>query len=93
MNELTWNYELAHGAQLWANQCKFEHDNAATCTYKYIGQNLYSAQFRGTPSDPKGNWNDAVDGWYNEVNNGIIFYNIILSFKYNVTKVAFKYQS
>ncbi len=28
MMELEWDEELALGAQLWANQCYFEHDNA-----------------------------------------------------------------
>ena len=71
MNELTYNYELAYGAQLWANQCMFAHDSAATCTYSWIGQNLYTSGFRGTPSDPKGIWSDAMDSWYNEVKGSL----------------------
>ena len=67
MNELTYNYELAYGAQLSANQCMFGHDTAATCTYNWIGQSLYTSGFRGDPSDPKGEWNAAMDSWYSEV--------------------------
>ena len=67
MNELRWSNELAQGAQLWANQCKFKHDGSVTCTYDWIGQNLYTTGFQGTPTNPKGSWKDAVDSWYSEV--------------------------
>ena len=67
MMELKYNYELAYGAQLWANQCLFEHDDKATCKFSWIGQNLYIGNFRGEPSNPKGDWNSAIDAWYIEV--------------------------
>ena len=67
MMELSYSDELANGAQLWTNQCLFSHDGQATCKYSWIGQNLYRAHVRGDPSDPKGNWNEAVDAWYSEV--------------------------
>ena len=31
MMELTWDTELARGAQLWADQCVFQHDNNDVC--------------------------------------------------------------
>ena len=67
MNELRWSNELAKGAQLWANQCKFKHDGSVTCSFDWIGQNLYTSGFQGTPTNPKGSWKDAVDSWYSEV--------------------------
>ena len=71
MMELRYSYELALGAQLWANQCLFKHDASATCKYKWIGQNLYTNKRRGEPQDPKGNWDKPVDAWYSEVLSSI----------------------
>ena len=31
MMELVWDEELAVGAQLWANQCNFNHDKNDVC--------------------------------------------------------------
>ena len=31
MRELEWDEELAVGAQLWADRCRFDHDNARVC--------------------------------------------------------------
>ena len=45
MMELTWDIELAKGAQMWANQCLFEHDGRRTCKFNWIGQNSFRAFF------------------------------------------------
>ena len=86
MMELTYNYELAYGAQLWANQCLFKHDARATCKHSWIGQNLYRGSFRGEPSDPKGDMKKGIDAWYTEVTFkiiGIVLNNeFLLYFKY-----------
>ena len=36
MLTLSWDQELARGAQLWADQCVFQHDNNDVCRYKYF---------------------------------------------------------
>ena len=64
MRELTWNDELAWGAQLWANQCNFGHDSASTCKY-YVGQNLYISWSTYGSGEP--DWERAIKAWYDEV--------------------------
>jgi uncharacterized protein YkwD len=54
---LTWNAELAAGAQAWAERCEFEH-SAGGGAY---GENL----FAGTNTTAI----EAVDGWYSEIAN------------------------
>ena len=67
MNKLIWDDELASNAQLWADQCKFDHDpNRETIKYNGpIGQNLATAMK---------SWNDMewelskkIQDWYDEV--------------------------
>ena len=67
MMELTWDLELAKGAQMWANQCLFEHDGRRTCKFNWIGQNMYRAFFREKPSVRTERWKGYVEGWYAEV--------------------------
>lgn len=65
---LTWSPELAKGAQEWANACtpdpqfpdRFAHSKEAWTDANGYGENLYW----GTNATA----NDAVDWWYNEVN-------------------------
>ena len=66
MLELTWNEEVALGAQLWANQCLFKHDRPDTCG-GYIGQNLAIAGIYHTAKNRDANWKKSIDSWYNEV--------------------------
>ena len=37
MVELEWDEELAAGAQLWADRCRFQHDSGAVCRFP-VGQ-------------------------------------------------------
>ncbi|XP_059095554.1 scoloptoxin SSD43-like [Tigriopus californicus] len=64
MREMTWNEELAQGAQLWANQCVFTHDSNDICKYS-VGQNLYLSW--SSAPDAKSEWSKAVTEWFNEV--------------------------
>ena len=36
MVSLSWDTELARGAQLWADQCVFQHDNNDVCRLIYL---------------------------------------------------------
>ena len=69
MMELTWDIELAKGAQMWANQCLFEHDGRRTCKFNWIGQNSFRAFFKENPSSRTENWKGYIDGWYAEVSS------------------------
>ena len=69
MMELTWDEELARGAQMWANQCDFHHDSNDVCRFR-VGQNLYSAGlYKGGSSEEKvkPKWVDACKSWYSEI--------------------------
>ena len=69
MMQLSWDAELAKGAQMWANQCLFSHDSRRTCKFGWVGQNTFRAQFMEDPSDRTERWQGYVDSWYYEVNN------------------------
>ena len=71
MMELTWDIELAKGAQMWANQCLFEHDGRRTCKFNWIGQNSFRAFFKENPSSRTENWKGYIDGWYAEVGSSL----------------------
>ena len=69
MMELVWDEELARGAQLWADQCVWEHDSNDICRFR-VGQNLYqSAQFKQSSLETKitPDWSNACEEWYEEV--------------------------
>jgi len=69
MMELTWDDELARGAQMWANQCDFQHDENDVCRFR-VGQNLYQAGlFKDSPESEKIKpaWTDAMESWYSEI--------------------------
>ena len=71
MMELTWDDELARGAQMWANQCDFHHDENDVCRFR-VGQNLYKAGLfkdssEGEKANPK--WSDAMTSWYDEIDD------------------------
>jgi hypothetical protein len=60
MMSLSWDDELAAGAQLWATQCSFAHDaNRNVCRFK-VGQNLFIAGSQG--GTPVVNWQAAIGG-------------------------------
>jgi hypothetical protein len=60
MMSLSWDDELAAGAQLWATQCSFAHDaNRNVCRFK-VGQNLFIAGSQG--GTPAVNWQAAIGG-------------------------------
>ena len=67
MMELTWDDELARGAQMWANQCLFDHDGRRTCKFNWIGQNSFRSSFKEKPSQRRERWEGFVDSWYAEV--------------------------
>src|SRR5262245_29288668 len=52
---LTWDAELAKGAQAWSNRCTFEHSNATK-----LGEHLYASA--GSPPTPAA----AVESWAGE---------------------------
>ena len=52
---LTWDAELAKGAQAWSDRCKFTHSNATK-----LGENLYASA--GKPAAPTA----AVASWEGE---------------------------
>ena len=71
MMELTWDDEMAKGAQMWANQCYFNHDENDVCRFR-VGQNLYKAgMFKGSSEAEKVDpiWTDAMESWYSEIDD------------------------
>ena len=42
MAELVWDEELARGAQLWADQCLFQHDSKDVCRFRVGQVRIYS---------------------------------------------------
>ena len=69
MMELTWDEELARGAQLWADQCIWKHDSNDVCRFR-VGQNLYqTGLFASDPQHVKvrPDWRKACQEWYDEV--------------------------
>merc|ERR1719458_971268 len=71
MMELSWDDELARGAQMWANQCDFQHDENDVCRFR-VGQNLYKAGlFKGSSESEKVEpiWINALESWYNEIDD------------------------
>ena len=44
MLSLTWDSELARGAQLWADQCVFQHDNNDVCRSENLENYIFSAR-------------------------------------------------
>ncbi|XP_077299105.1 uncharacterized protein LOC143920216 [Arctopsyche grandis] len=60
MQLLEWDDELANIAQMWADQCVFEHDlNRDTVRFN-VGQNIFQSE-GGVP------WEEAIYSWYSEV--------------------------
>ena len=57
MMALSWDDELAAGAQLWASQCNFDHDSDRNVCRFAVGQNLYIGGYQGMPVR---SWNEAV---------------------------------
>ena len=57
MMSLSWDDELAAGAQLWASQCNFNHDTDRNVCRFAVGQNLYIGGQQGTPVS---SWRDAI---------------------------------
>lgn len=56
-----WDDELAEIAQRWTDNCVFEHDKYRSVPGKYsVGQNLAAGQR---------SWDQAIQGWYNEIND------------------------
>ena len=67
MMEVTWDEELARGAQMWANQCEFQHDENDVCRF-HVGQNLYKSGHFKNPSDMMSPaWREAMESWYSEI--------------------------
>jgi len=63
MAELQWDAELAQGAQMWANQCKWDHDEYRRVCRFPVGQNLHIyANYK-----IEWNWTRGIRGWYQEV--------------------------
>jgi len=72
MMKVHWNDELAIIAQRWADQCTFGHDGERSkCDGTYVGQNAYAGytSWEETQDEIMGKVGDAVDAWYNEVEN------------------------
>lgn len=68
MVKLTWNEEASAIAQLWADQCKYEHDKIRdTVKPKLVknGQNIY--MMMTTSSSSQIDVGKAVDEWFNEI--------------------------
>ena len=57
MMSLSWDDELAAGAQLWASQCNFNHDTDRNVCRFGVGQNLYIAGYMGVATK---NWRAAI---------------------------------
>ncbi|XP_029984043.1 serotriflin-like [Sphaeramia orbicularis] len=64
MLKMSWSAEAAANAQRWANTCSMKHspDSARTISTSGCGENLYM-------SSAKNPWSEAIQSWYDEVNN------------------------
>jgi hypothetical protein len=67
MLEMIWDDQVALRAQAWANNCVFQHDDAANrqpTKFKYVGQNLIYSSY--SSSKQVGNFTQMVEQFYNE---------------------------
>ncbi|XP_056639135.1 venom allergen 5.02-like [Diorhabda sublineata] len=68
MNAVTYNTELEHVAQCWANACTFAHDHCRRIkNYKYVGQNVAILYTTASSVDVKAVIAGMVKDWYDEV--------------------------
>jgi hypothetical protein len=78
MLELTWDDELAHIAQRWAEQCSFGHDQTRNVRRFQVGQNVYQTT-RSRDQPVSALIREGVTSWYDEVkqfaNAGVSRYN------------------
>jgi len=65
MRRLEWDDGLAEGAQLWANQCTWGHDEDRSNCDGDVGQN--GAKNSGGDEMNAFRWADATQGWYDEI--------------------------
>jgi len=65
MMRLEWDDDLAEGAQLWANQCTFGHDEDRSTCDGAVGQS--AAKEAGYNNMDEFKWADVTQGWYNEI--------------------------
>ncbi|XP_067000237.1 venom allergen 5 isoform X2 [Anabrus simplex] len=66
MMEMSWDDELAHIAQRWANQCQGEdHDTCRDVKRFHVGQNM--AQEGDMELKFEANHADLINMWYDEV--------------------------
>jgi len=67
MIQMYWSEAIAAKAQMWANNCNFQH---STSTYRRqpdfpVGENLYESSSSGNYQNM--NWNKAVNAWFTEI--------------------------
>lgn len=70
MKSLSWNQDLAKVAQVWANQCLFDHDHAGARIvpgYDNVGQNIYLQSISKKVTGMK--ITKAVTKWFDEIND------------------------
>lgn len=65
MKELQWDDEIASVAQRWAEQCSFGHDQIRDVSRFAVGQNVFMSS--STDSSAPVDWDQAINGWYDEV--------------------------
>ncbi|PSN42953.1 Venom allergen 3 [Blattella germanica] len=81
MRALTWDSELASIAQRWANQCDFGHDKCRNVQRFKVGQNVFMSFSSGSNQNYSPEWENAINGWYNEVDK--YNKNEVQSYKFN----------
>ncbi|KAL5007823.1 hypothetical protein ScPMuIL_016629 [Solemya velum] len=59
MMKMSWDDEVAHIAQVWAETCQFEHDKSRAIPGRFsVGQNLAKGQRT---------WEQAMSDWHSEI--------------------------
>nr|QEE04222.1 venom allergen [Scolopendra mojiangica (nomen nudum)]QEE04223.1 venom allergen [Scolopendra mojiangica (nomen nudum)] len=65
MNQLHWDNDLAHYAQILANRCVAKHNSPTLKKYRSVGQNIGAGWSSFSEKTPK--FKSFIDGWYDEV--------------------------
>ncbi|XP_070156708.1 venom allergen 3-like [Polyergus mexicanus] len=68
MHELYWDSELASGAQNWANQCIFAHNDEKDRKIERfpVGQNIGLKKMRGSQNIAKIEFSKQINKWFSE---------------------------
>jgi hypothetical protein len=68
MNQLYWSDKLARKAQLWADDCQFNHsaDQYRALGGQFVGENIFVKKHAGEVNPDLIDWEGAVEAWFKE---------------------------